>query len=774
MNQQPKHPADPSGRPKRPEGGSGSSATRRALGTVGRLLAALFMLCIITGCIVVCVLTVYILRYMGSDTDITLDSIQLNYTTILYAPDKGADTYHELQRIYGGENRIWVNYDQMPKYLTNAAIAGEDERFLTHHGVDWKRTAGAALGMFIPLPTSGQGGSTITQQLIKNTTGDNAVRVDRKVREIFRALNLEKHATKEQILEAYLNTLSLGNNTNGVQAAANLYFDKDVKDLSVAESAALIAITKYPVYYDPFTNPDNNKTRRNWIINKMYELNMISQDERDEAISTELVFSTKEAASTKLNANYSWFVDNVIEEVIQDLMTEKNYTYKYAQQLLFKGGYRVYTTVDEDIQNYLQSKYEDDATFPQIKNKVYPQSAFVITDLHGKVLAMVGAKGPKTANRDFNRATMAVRQPGSTIKPIASYPVAFENDLITWSTVFNDKPIMKKDANSTKFDWPIDHYGAYLTYPVTVDEAIRRSTNTIPAQLVQMMGPDMVFNFMVNKLHVETLVDKRVSNGRTLTDRTIASMSIGALTDGVTPVEMAGAYQYIGNGGTYTKPYSYTYVLDAQGNVVLEKDTTPERVVSSETATIINRLLQRVTTAQYGTGTASHFRSDIPVAGKTGTTDADVDQWFVGITPYYLGVCWLGYDTPATIGYYKYPPPIIWKNIMTGLHKDLPGKDFEYSSKVVSRTYCTITGLLASDSCEHTATGWYNVSNIPDVCTYCSGEHTIDELNLYYKSTPEDGDNTNNDVVDLENSSGGEENSDAGDAEQSQGDGNGN
>jgi len=718
----------------RPEG---NTAARRVWKNIWSLIAALFMLCVIAGCIVVCVLTVYIMEYMDNTTDITLDNIELNYTTVLYAQDSETEEYYEMQRIYGAENRIWVDYSEMPESLINATIAAEDERFLTHHGVDWKRTIGAAVNMFIPIYSSNQGGSTITQQLIKNTTGDDAVRVDRKVREIFRALNLEKHASKAQIIEAYLNTLGLGNNTNGVQAAANLYFDKNVKDLTIAESAALIAITKYPVYYDPFRNPENNKVRRDWIIDNMCELGMISEEERDEAINNKLVFSTREVAATKMNNRYSWFVDHVIEEVIADLMEEKNYTYSYAQEQLFKGGYRIYTTIDEEMQDYLQAKYEDEETFPAIKNEDYPQSAFIITDLNGKILAMVGQKGEKTLDRDFNRATMAKRQPGSTIKAIASYPVAFENELIHWSSVFNDMPIMKKNEESTRYDWPVDHYGDYLDYPLTVDEALRRSTNTVPAQLVQMLSPELVFNFMFNQLHMESLVDERIVNGnRVLTDKTMAGMSIGALTDGVTLLEMAGAYQYIGNGGLYTAPYSYTHVLDAQGNIVLEKEITPERVVSYETATIMNRLLQRVTTAQYGTGTASKFRQDIPIAGKTGTTDKDVDQWFIGVTPYYVGVCWLGYDQAQTISYWNYPPPIIWKNVMSGLHEDLPGADFEYSSKVVSKTYCGITGLLAGEDCEVTDTGWYTTTNVPGTCTYCSGDDDIDDLGLYYESDP--------------------------------------
>ena len=703
----------------RPEGRGGGS---RIAGRIGTVLLSLFLICVITGCIVVCVLTVYIFKYLGESNDVDLTQAELSLTTILYAPNEETGEYFELKRITNDENRIWVDLVDRPQHLVDAAIAAEDERFMEHHGVDWKRTFAAFINQFIPILPGTQGGSTITQQVVKNVTGDDAFRVERKVREIFRALNLEKRYSKSQIMETYLNIMGLGHNCSGVQAAANYYFGKDVGDLTIAESASLIAITKSPTANDPFRYPENNKTRRDWIINNMYELGSITQEERDEALQEELVLNESGASGgqSSINSVNTWFEDYVIDRVIDDLMEQKGMTYSEASNYLFQGGLRIYTTVDQEMQLYLEDFYADLNNFPPVYNEQYPEGAFVITDLHGKILAMAGGMGEKEQSRLFNRATDAKRQPGSAIKPIASYPVALERNLITWSSMIVDEPVWDTDDDGEP-DKPRDHYGDWLRTPITVDYAIRRSTNTIPAKLVDAIGPDVIFDFMKNSLHVDSLVEgrKNAETGIWQTDVAQAPLSIGALTDGMTLLEMAGAYQMIGNDGTYTTPYCYTKVLDSQGNVVLEADTTPTRVISAETATLLNRLLQRVTTGAQATGTTAKL-ANFPVAGKTGTSDNDYNQWFAGISPYYIGICWMGYDEEETIRYANYGPPIIWKSIMETLHANLPAADFEYSNQVVARTYCTVTGALAGDDCENTDTGWYNVGNLPDECGYCS------------------------------------------------------
>lgn len=697
---------------------------------IGRVLAALLMVGIITGCIVASVLTVYVLRYINSDEQLNLEDFTLKYTTIIYAQDPQTGEPYELQRLQTAENRIPVPLDQIPDHMVDALIAIEDKRFMEHQGVDWKRTFGAFVNMFIPIYSSQQGGSTITQQLIKNMTGDDDLRVERKVQEIFRALNLEKRYSKEQILEAYLNTVYYSNSAYGVQAAANTYFRKDVSELTLAESAAIIGITQFPGKYDPFVNPEHNKKRQEQVLFQMLDQKKIMQEEYDQAVAEELHFQ-RDAAYAGVNPTYSYFVDHVIEEVIADLMAEKGYTYEFAQRMVNGGGYRIYATVDQQMQQYVEDFYSDAANFPQtVLNEEYPQSACVITDPNGKLLALAGGIGEKKGMREFDRATQSFRQCGSAIKPIAAYLQAFENDIITWSTVVDDHPITIKDeATGQMISWPVNFQRTYEG-PMTIDKAIQQSRNTIPAQLVKMMGEKRVFNFLHDKLGMKSLIDRQVINGQVMSDINLSGMALGGLTHGVTPLEMAGAYQIFANGGYYTDPYAYTKVLDANGDVILEKDTTSRRVISAETATVLNKLLQRVTAGPWGTGTPAKF-SAMPVAGKTGTSTDDKDQWFMGVTPYYVSAFWLGYDEPERIRYTYYPPPLLYKSVMGKLHEGLEIKQFPAWGDVVEQSYCVESGELALETCPTTAVGWYKKSYQPGTCTLHSGltdSQDLDEM----------------------------------------------
>ncbi len=691
----------------------------RIAGTVGRIFAGAFLVLVISGCIVLSVLTVYVLNLISTESEFDLRRLELNYTTILYANDENGEPY-ELDRLYGAENRIWVDIEQMPQYLLDAAVAGEDKRYYSHMGVDWIRTTKAFLTFMQPGGGQVQGGSTITQQLIKNISGDDKVTIDRKVKEIFRAIKMNNAYTKDEVLEAYLNTIHLGNNTNGVQAAANLYFDKDVSQLTLAESAALVAITQNPVYYDLFKNPDNNKVRQTYILGQMLDQGMITQKQYTDAVNEELNIATVKAEEAA-SQTQSWFVDNLMEEVIDDLVKEKGYEESAAYNYLTTGGLHIYTTIDEEMQDYLDEKFADNSTFPTVTKVTeqgisdeQPQAAMVIMDLEGNIKAMSGGRGEKTQARLYNRATMAKRQPGSSIKPIASYAQAIDMDMITFSSIIPDQKV-------TIDGWsPNNYYSGYLG-PITVDEAIQRSTNTVAVQVMQKLTPQVCFDFLTGKLGFTSLVEYREQNGTSFSDITPAAMSIGALTDGVTVLEMTAAYQMFGNGGYYYSPRSYTEIRDSEGNIVLEKKSVPVKAISSDTATIMNKLLQNVVRGSHGTGYAAQL-SNMPVVGKTGTSDDDYDQWFVGLTPYYVAAVWQGYDRSATIKYNSYPPPIIWKNIMSGIHSDLAYKDFPYDSNVVQKTYCTVSGDLATDKCEKTATGYYKKDNIPATCTQCSGE----------------------------------------------------
>ncbi|WP_159449044.1 transglycosylase domain-containing protein [Provencibacterium massiliense] len=700
-----------------------SPAARRVrwiLGTIFRALVTVFLVCVITGCIVGCVLTVYILDYVGTLEDIDIRNIDLNYTSIIYANDDEGNPY-ELSRIHGDENRIWVDYEQMPSYLTDVTIATEDKRFLEHHGVDWKRTAAAAINMFIPILDRQEGGSTITQQLIKNATDNWAPNVERKVKEIFSALKLEKKYSKTDIMEAYLNVASFGNNTNGVQAAANLYFNKDVSELSLVECAAIVCTTQSPTKYDLFRNPEANAERRNkYIFPTMLELGMISQEEYEQAINTEVRPERSQAPGQQTNSSNTWFVDHVIEDVIDGLMEKEGMDYSSASSMLFRSGLHIYTTVDNDMQTYLEEVYTDlENTFPPIRNTIYPESAFIVMDLHGQIKAVVGSNRPKQGNRWLNYATQEPRQPGSTMKPISAYLQGIEQDLITWSTVIEDSPITYKDeVAGTETQWPVNYYGYYDgNHPCVY--ALQRSINTIPVKLMQLIGPQVSLNFLHDKCGMKNLVtpeeDPRVN------DNNLSAMAIGGTTKGVTLLELAGAYQIDANGGTYTKPTSYTRVYDRENSLLLEADTTATRVISKETSSILNLMMQQVVSTAPGTGTAARFTGDLagmPVAGKTGTSSDNKDQWFVGITPYYIGVTWMGYAPVAQpINYIQFPTPIVWRNVMQPIHEGLPVIDFDYSQNIVQKQYCVETGDLATEDCPSQLMGWYKTTNIPDVCT---------------------------------------------------------
>ncbi|MEG2295180.1 MAG: transglycosylase domain-containing protein, partial [Oscillospiraceae bacterium] len=666
----------------------------------------LVMIGIITGCIVASILTVYVLKYIDDEDVIDISDVKLNYTSIIYANEPKTNEPYELQRIYSDANSIWVDIDQIPEYMVNAAIAGEDKRFNTHNGVDWFRTFQAAVNHFIGYSNVEFGGSTITQQVVKNITDDNAPDIVRKVREIFRAVNVDKNFSKEQIMEVYLNIIPVGNNVEGVQAAANLYFSKDVSELTLAECVSIVCITKNPSKYNPLKNPENNKVRRDWFISQMLEQSFITQQQYDEAINQQLVFTGE--LKERSNTLQSYFVDYVIESVIADLVAQKGYTPEYARKMIYRGGYRIYTTVNEEIQSYLEEMYLNQSTFPKVLNKEYPQTAFVLLEPNGKVVAMIGGNGKKDANLIYNRATQAHRQIGSTIKPIGPYALALEEDLITWSTKIDDSPITIKEKGEERL-WPVNFYGSYLG-PITMMEALQRSSNTIPVKLVDMLTPNKVFSFIKSSYHFPQI--------KAPDEVGLSQLALGGTNQGISPLELAGSYQIFANGGLYTRPYAYTKVVDSDGEIILQADTTAKRVVSSETAMIMNKFLQSITDAPFS-GTKLTKLPNVPVGGKTGTSSNNHDQWYVGITPYYIGTVWMGFDKNEPINYPKgsYPPPVLWKNLMKNIHKDLPTKDFPVSTGVVTLSYCTESGDLASDLCPSVATGYYKESKKPNVCT---------------------------------------------------------
>lgn len=702
-----------------------------------RAIAAVCLVGIMLMCVTGCVLTVWAFDTLNTDQQMLDLSMQkAKYTTIFYADDGVT----ELARAYDPEagNRIWVDYDQMPKCLLDATVAVEDKRFWEHNGVDFLTTSKAGLSAILQkIGLTGfyggatPGASTITQQVVRNITNDRAVDGAagwaRKLREIFRALNVEKYYTKSQIIETYLNLASFSQNCSGIQAAANVFFNKDVSELTVAECATIVGTTKNPYAYDPFTHWEENQERKEYILGLMLEQGKLTKEEYNAAMAQEIVLAT----GTNSNATIqTWFVDYVTDEVCRDLAEKQGITEAEAYQNLIGGGYRIYTTCEERVQEILEDYYSSPDNFPPVNNEEYPQSAFVITDTNGALKGIVGGNRGKEGNRIWNRASDTTRQIGSTIKPITSYVLGIEKDLITYSTVIEDRQVVinPDEVSYSQPLWvPKNEYNSFKGF-VTVRTALIRSINTVAVQITQKLGTTTSYDFLKYSLNVDTL---------TAGDNSYSPMALGSLSKGMTLVKLAGAYQMFGNGGVRTEPYSYTRVEDTYGNVILEKNTVPVRVISAETATVMNRLLQEVTGWE-GTGAAANLGAmNIPVAGKTGTTDDSVDQWFVGVTPYYVGVCWLGYDSryqtdengnikyyangnpiPNSIRYSSYPPPKIWRAIMSQVHEGASGQSFETSNNVTSYQYCKLTGMLAGPGCSDTATGWYKNSNIPQVCSY--------------------------------------------------------
>lgn len=706
---------------------------RRFFGALGRAFAIIVFIGIITGSIVVSVMALYVFNALEDAPIVDLSNVEvnLNNTSYIYVTDPDTQEQTVVKELYSGQNREWVSYSEIPQTLIDVTVAAEDKRFREHHGVDWLRTIRSTLGYFGGSSRI-QGGSTITQQVIKNLTGNDEVTPERKVQEIFTALKLEKNYSKEQILETYLNVAFFSNQCYGIQSASKLYFNKDISELNVAEAATLIAITNAPTRYNPLrenpnedygwgTGMEENKERRDYILGEMLDAGMLTQSEYEEWINYEVQLAPREevqSTSDGLTALTDWHTDQVIEDVITDLQEEYNYTRAYATNMVYSGGYRIYSTMDPDIQQSLEDSYANPDTFPALNNSEYPETAAIVIAPDGSVKGMIGGN-EKTSNRLFNRATQSQRHPGSTMKPISAYLNAFERDLITWSTTFVDEPLTLTENGET-FEWPVNYTNSYTHEPMTVQYAVQQSINTVPAQIVNILTPQVCYDTLKNKFQISTLQEADATS--------LSAMALGGMTTGMTLEELVGCYQIFVTGGMYVKPYTYTHVTDMEGNVILEKDTTQVRVISEETATVLNRLLQTVVSR--GTGAQANIQNQtgIVTAGKTGSStgvkyvngvQVDIDNpdlWFIGFTPYYIGGVWMGYDIQEEIYYSTYPTPILWKNLMLPIHEGLEAADFTYSENVQALQYCTESGDLATENCPSTATGWYKETYIPSSC----------------------------------------------------------
>ena len=698
--------------------------TRKKLGKQRflKMFLTVMLIGIITVSLVAGTFLVYAFTMVDGTMDVNLNDLELNFTTTIYVEDKASGEWVEYQRLHGEYNRIWRSYDEkaakdennttytgIPQQLVDAYVAIEDKRFQTHYGVDWKRTFGAVINEFIPIYSSRQGGSTITQQLVKNLSNDREQSASRKVREIMRARYLESHYTKDTIIECYLNTIPLGHGLYGVEVAANYYFDKSVNELTLLECASLAAITKGPSIYDPEDNPENNKQRRQLVLDFMLEQGYITKEQHDEVYDQELNLVASREHLNELEVN-NYFIDALIVDVTNDLAEKYGWDTVHASENFYSGGYKIYATIDPEIQSAVDEVFSNSEKYGLTgKDGQQLQGAFTIMDYNGRVRGLAGGIGEKTVNlgtSGFNRATDAARQPGSTMKPIAAYAPAIEEGLIHYSSIVNDTA-----ANYNGWT-PKNWYGTYWG-GVSVQYALERSINTIPVYLVNKLTPQVSYDFLTQKLGITTLNEF---------DKDLSPLGMGGTNGGITTLESAAAYQIFGNGGLYHEPTLYYAVYDQHNDVVLSNENIESTVaVSEDTATVMNKLLQGVVYGSNGTGKgAAGYVSNMKIYAKTGTSNNSNDLWFVGGTPYYVASCWCGYDTQQTIGDSAIAMKM-WGAVMSKVHSGLEAKAFDESSYAVDRYYCTETGLLATDACESKAVGWYKKSNTPSICTTHEG-----------------------------------------------------
>ena len=609
----------------------------------------------------------------------------------------------ETQELFGGYRTIPLEYEEIPRDLINAFVSIEDKRFFDHKGVDWKRTLGAALNYIVRFDGN-FGGSTITQQLIKNVTERDEYTLQRKLQEILWALDLERKMSKEEILQNYLNVINLSNGCYGVGAAADYYFSKSPDELTLLECASIAAITNNPSYYDPQRNPENNRKRALLILSQMYEQGYISAEEYEIAKSEELKLNIKSEGSSKVNL---WYVDMVIEDVIKDLMEEKGYTRAMANMAIYRGGLKIYTAMDYQLQLLVEEYYSAPKNFGGADGSDGQQSAIILIDTQsGDVLAVAGAIGEKNANRLQNFATSTVRPAGSVIKPLSVYAPALEKGIITWSSVYDDVPI--NFGNDGESPWPKNANGVYRGL-TNINYAVEHSINTVTLRVLEDLGLEDSFDFLYDKLSMTSLIkEQQLEDGRVLTDMDYAALALGQFNYGVSVREISAAYSIFASGGIYNGSRSYHKVTDSLGNVILENKYHGEAVISEETATIMHEMLKNV--VKNGTASSLTLKEKVECAGKTGTTQKNFDRWYIGYTPYCIGGVWYGYEYPKELDSSTSGICVrIWDEIMSRVDKIYSTRgvsdEIHTSENVGLFEYCRDSGKLVGEACRRDARG---------------------------------------------------------------------
>ncbi len=645
----------------------------------GALLVALILLGILFG----------IIYGIMKEAKLDVADLALKYENSVMVDMDG----NVIAELSGDQNRKFIKMSDMSEYLPKAFVSIEDERFYDHIGVDVKRTLGAtakyALSK-IGIGSSSYGGSTITQQVVKNVTEEKDRTWQRKVKEIARAYYIEKELSKDQILELYLNLIYMGGNTNiyGVEVASNYYFSKNAKDLDLAESAFLAGINNTPNSYDPFVenNTDNLekiKKRTKTVLDKMNELGKINSQEEYEAAIAKVDKGLPFKKGTVTENIYSYHTDAAIMQIINQLKEEKDLTEEAAKLYLYSGGFTIYTTQNSDIQDAMNEEAEK-SKYINTKDGERSQAAMILLDHKtGYVLGVMGGLGEKDTSLGLNRGTQAIKQTGSSMKPLAVVAPGIDKGVITAASVYDDVPYQNfKNYN-------------YFKGLLTIRYAIESSQNIPMLKAIQTVGIGNSLEFLKN-VGFSHLDDEKDNN---------ISLALGGLTNGATPLEMAAAYGAIANDGVYIEPTFYTKIVDSNGNTVLEPHQESRTVMSKAASYVVKEIL----TQPVKTGTSTYCKiSGMSTAAKTGTTNDDFDRWLCGFTPYYTAATWYGYDNNRTVsGWSLSPASQIWTSVMKQAHKGLTGRTFEEDRPdgVVTATICRDSGLLATDNCKHDQRG---------------------------------------------------------------------
>ena len=676
----------------------------------GKIFVCIILIFIIMFSILICALTVYAMKLGEKETEFNLEKSSIigsEHTTVYGKNSDGKPV--KLSVIDSGIKRIWIDISDVPKQFKDAVVAIEDHNFYKHDGVDFRRTAGAVLNMFLHFWRTNQGGSTITQQLLKNITGEKDVHglkgISRKVKEISRAISLERKYSKDQILQAYLNIVYVGHgNCVGMQTASKLYFNKSLKKVNLQEAAALAALIRNPGRYDMLKDPNKILNRRNHVLNRMYETGKLTKKECEQAKKTRVIPRQGDIYKDKKENYQSYFVDTALNEVVLKYKKEKNIkNWDDANEKVKKSGLRIYTTIDADMQQRLEKEYEDNLKFS--KNV---QSAFVIFDLNGNMKACVGRLGKKPlgdrSSINYATSSNSLVLPGSTMKAFV-YAYAVEKDMLTYSSLFKDAPFKKVEGKP----WPENYGNKHSNSLVSVSYAVKRSLNTVPTKILYDSGQNGVADFcdfLTKKLKISNIVSPRSENHNGKFET--SAMAMGSLTKGIILSEFTNAFSIFANGGSLKKGTTLEKVLNQSGEDVLNLNKKRITAISQDTSVVLNRLLRNVV-LNGGTGAAANL-DFVEVVGKTGTSNDGRNLLFIGATPKYVAGIWFGSTNGSKISENSISSSRVWGNIMRKILPKTGPKKFSVAA-AKEQIYCEDSGLIANSSCPKKEKGFYKRDN---------------------------------------------------------------